>query len=192
MSSPAFRRVLRRESHSPRTVAMVVAGVLLIVALGYIAAEIVLDLLSRPALLLSPASAAEWIIGLPTAQPGWLVALGALLLAVLGFVFVFLSLAPGRLPKHQMRCGERAVLVDNGVVAAALAQHISDETGISRDDITVGVAHRTVDVTLHPGIGVPVDQAPLKDLVMSELDRYQLIPSVKTRVRVLRPRESDV
>ena len=192
MSSPAFGRILRRETHSPRTVAMVVAAVLLIVALGYVGIEIVLAVLSRPALLVAPAAAATWIIGLPTAQPGWLVVIGGLVLAVLGFVFVGLALSPGRLPKHQMRFGERAVLVDNGVIASSLAQHISDETGISRDDITVGVAHRTADVTLRPEIGVPLDQAPVKLLVLSELDSYQLTPSLQTRVRVVRPRESEL
>ena len=58
MSSPAFRRVLRRETHSPRTVAMIIAVVLLLVVLIYIGTEIVLFLIAQPALLLGPAAAA--------------------------------------------------------------------------------------------------------------------------------------
>ncbi|AMB58610.1 DUF6286 domain-containing protein [Microterricola viridarii] len=192
MTPPVFRRILRRESHSPRTVAMVVAVTLLLLSLAYIGTELVLDLVSRPALLLEPAAAAQWIVGLPTAQPGWVIGIGGAAMAILGFVFVFLALTPGRLPKHQMRCGERAVLVDNGVIAASLAQHISDETGVARDDITVGVAHRTVDVTIRPAFGVPMDRDPVQALVRAELDNYQLIPSVKTKVRVARPKESEL
>ena len=40
MSTPALRRVLRRESHSPRTVAMVIAVALMILVLAYLGTEI--------------------------------------------------------------------------------------------------------------------------------------------------------
>lgn len=191
MSSPAFRRVLRRETHSPRTVAMIIAVVLLLVVLIYIGTEIVLFLLAQPALLLGPAAAATWLIGLPTAQPGWLVAVFGVVIAVLGVIFVFLALAPGRLSKHQMQHENRAVLVDNGVIAASVAQHLSDETGIAREDITVGVSHRTVDVTVRPAVGVPLDKGPIQQLAATEVDSYQLTPKVKTRVRVERPKQNE-
>ncbi|PZT96948.1 alkaline shock response membrane anchor protein AmaP [Microbacterium kunmingense] len=191
MSTPAFKRVLRRESHSPRTVAMIVAVVLMIVVLAYLGTEIVLYLLAQPALLLGPAAQAGFLIGLPTERPGWLVVLAGVVLAIVGFVFLFLALAPGKLPKHRMRFGERAVLVDNGVIASALAQHLSEETGLSRDDITVGVSHRTADVTLRPGLGIPLDEAPLKNIVQTELDSYELTPSIKSRVRVVRPKQNE-
>lgn len=191
MSSPAFRRVLRRETHSPRTVAMIIAVVLLLVVLIYIGTEIVLFLLAQPALLLGPAAAATWLIGLPTAQPGWLVAVFGVVLAVLGVIFVFLALAPGRLSKHQMQHDNRAVLVDNGVIAASVAQHLSDETGIAREDITVGVSHRTVDVTVRTAVGVPLDKDPIQQLAATEVDSYQLTPKVKTRVRVERPKQNE-
>ncbi|WP_454113818.1 DUF6286 domain-containing protein [Microbacterium maritypicum] len=191
MSSPAFRRVLRRETHSPRTVAMSIAVVLLLVVLIYIGTEIVLFLLAQPALLLGPAAAATWLIGLPTAQPGWLVAVFGVVIAVLGVIFVFLALAPGRLSKHQMQHENRAVLVDNGVIAASVAQHLSDETGIAREDITVGVSHRTVDVTVRPAVGVPLDKDPIQQLAATEVDSYQLTPKVKTRVRVERPKQNE-
>lgn len=191
MSTPAFRRIVRRETHSPRTVAMIVAVVLLIAALVYIGLEIVLALLAQPAALLGPAAAATWIIGLPTAQPGGLVATGGVVLALLGLVFVYLALAPGRLSKHEMTLDGRAVVVDNGVIAAAVAQRISEESGLARDDITVGVSHRKVDVTVRPGLGVPLEAAPVEALAAEEVASYQLTPSVKTRVRVIRPSESE-
>lgn len=191
MSDPALRRVVRRETHSPRTVAMFTALLVLILALAYIGTEIVLRLLSQPALLLGPAQGFAFLVGLPTSQPsGIVIAVGAVI-AVIGLVFVILAITPGRLSKHEMQWGERAVVVDNGVVAAALAQHVSDETGLPRDRITVGVAHRRVDVTVRPGAGVPLDQARLRQVVDREVAEYRLTPSVTARVRVARPTESE-
>lgn len=188
MSSPVFRRVLRRESHSPRTVAMIIAALLMLIVLAYIAVEIVLFLLDQPALLLSPAHIASWLIGLPTQRPGWLVPVCGVALALLGFIFLFLALAPGRLPKHQMQHESRAVLVDNGVIAASVAQHLSDETGIARDDITVGISHRTADVTVRPPVGAPVDRDAIQQITAAEIDSYRLTPTVKTHVHIDRPK----
>jgi len=191
MSTPAFRRILRRETHSPRTVAMIVAVVVLILALVYIGIEIVLSLLAQPALLLGPAAAVGWIIGLPTAQPSALVIGGGVVVGLLGLIFLILGITPGRLPKHQMMIDGRAAVVDNGVIASSLAQRISEETGISRDDITVGVSHRTADVTVRSGFGDPYDAAPITQVVDSELERYTLVPPVRSRVRVMTPSERE-
>jgi len=191
MTSPALRRVVRRETHSPRTVAMFVAVILLILALAYIGLEIVLSLLAQPALLLGPAAAAGWLVGLPTAQPAGLVIAGSVVLAIIGLVFLWLAVTPGRLSRHTVDAGDRAVVVDNGVIASALAQHLSEETGLARDDITVGVGHRSVDVTVRPGVGIPVDKAAVQAAAEAELETYRLTRSVRTRVRIERPTQED-
>ncbi|WP_157009080.1 DUF6286 domain-containing protein [Agromyces laixinhei] len=191
MSSPAFRRVVRRETHSPRTIAMIIAVVVLLIVLIYLGVEIVLYMAAQPALLMGPLDGFAWLVGLPTAQPTWLVIAGGIVLAVIGLVLIVLALAPGRLPKHEMTHPNRAVVVDNGVIAAALAQHLSEETGIARENITVGVAHRTVDVTVTPGPGVPLERDRVQQLADTEMDSYRLAPRVKTRVRIQRPRESE-
>lgn len=190
MSTPALRRVIRRETHSPRTVAMFVAVVLLILALAYVALEIVLSLAAQPALLVGPVAAAGWLVGLPT-QPAGLVIAGSVVLALIGLVFVILAITPGRLSKHTLDAGDRAVVVDNGVIASALAQHLSEETGIARDAITVGVGHRSIDVTVRPGAGVPLEQSEVLALAESELQTYRLTRSIRTRVRIERATEKD-
>lgn len=189
MSSPEFRRIVRRETHSPRTVAMIVVAVLLVLALLYAGVEIVLWLLGRPALLVGPGEAAAWIVGVPTLQPVAVGILGAVVIAVVGVVLLVLGMAPGRLPKHEMSGAGRAVVVDNGVIAASLAQRISEDAGIPRADITVGVSHRQVDVTVRAGFGDLYDEAPISRIVADELDSYALIPSVTPHVRVLSPPE---
>lgn len=191
MSTPVLRRVIRRETHSPRTVAMFVAVVLLILALAYIGLEIVLSLAAQPALLLGPAAAGGWLIGLPTAQPAGLVIAGSVVLALIGVIFIVLAITPGRLSKHVLDGGGRAVVVDNGVIASALAQHLAEETGLARDSITVGVGHRTVDVTVRPGIGIPLDKADVASAAEAELQTYRLAHRVRTRVRIERPAEKE-
>lgn len=191
MSTPALKRVVRRETHSPRTVAMFVAVILLILALLYVAVEIVLYLAAQPALLLGPGAGLAWLVGLPTGQPGPVIA-GAVVLTLIGLVLVILAVTPGRLSKQTMQWRERAVVVDNGVVAASLAQHISQETGIARENILVGVGHRTADVTVRPGAGVPLESAEVQRIADDEIDSYSLTRPVKVRVKVERPEESEL
>ncbi|KQR48325.1 DNA/RNA endonuclease G [Microbacterium sp. Leaf161] len=191
MSTPVLRRVVRRETHSPRTVAMFVAVILLVLALAYIGLEIVLSLAAQPALLLGPAAAGGWLVGLPTAQPAGLVIAGSVVLAVIGIVFVVLAITPGRLSKHTLESDDRAVVVDNGVIASALAQHLSEETGLARDSITVGVGHRSVDVTVRPGAGIPLDKNAVRSAAEAELQTYRLTRNVSTRVRIERPNAKE-
>lgn len=191
MSDGVLARVARRETHSPRTVAMAVAVVLVILALIYVGLEIVLDLLSQPALLIAPADALAQLADVPGLQPsGTVIGIG-LIVAVVGLVFLVLSLTPGRLSKHRMDIGDRAVIVDNGVLAASLAQRISDEAGIPRDHITVGVAHRVVDVVITPDAGLPIDASRVRVIADEEMAGYRLTPAVKTVVKIAAPKEQE-
>jgi hypothetical protein len=191
MSTPVLRRVVRRETHSPRTVAVFVAVILLILALAYIGLEIVLYLAAQPALLVGPVAGWGWLVGLPTAQPAGLVIAGSAVLALIGLVFIWLAVMPGRLSKHTLEAGGRAVVVDNGVIASALAQHLSEEIGIARENITVGVGHRSVDVTVRPGAGVPLDKSAVQSAAEAELGSYRLSRAVRVRVRIERPTERE-
>jgi hypothetical protein len=187
MTDAVLRTVVRRETHSPRTVAMLVAVVLLLLVLAYAAVEIILALVGQPPLLVAPGAALNAVVMAPSALQPVAFIVGGIVLALIGLLVLVLALKPGRLSRHEMQWGERAVVVDNGVVASALAQHLSNESGIARDDIVVGVAHRTVDVTVQPPVGIPVDQAQLQRIVDAEIATYKLVPAVRTVVRVQRP-----
>lgn len=187
MTDTVLRTVVRRETHSPRTVAMLVVVVLLLLALTYAAVEIILNLTGAQPLLVSPGEALNAVVAAPTALMPVAFIVGGVVLAILGLVVLLLALKPGRLSRHEMEWGERAVVVDNGVVASALAQHLSNESGIARDDIVVGVAHRAVDVTVRPPVGIPVDEAQLRRIVDEEVAAYKLTPAVRTHLRVERP-----
>jgi len=187
MTDAVLRTVVRRETHSPRTVAMIVVAVLLLLVLAYAAVEIILHLIGQPALLVAPGEALNAVVAAPTALLPVAFIVGGIVLALVGVLVLVLALKPGRLSRHEMAWGERAVVVDNGVVASAVAQHLSNESGIARDDIVVGVAHRSVDVTVRPPVGIPVDEAELRRLVEEEVTSYKLSPAVRTHLRVQRP-----
>lgn len=187
MTDTVLRTVVRRETHSPRTVAMLVVVVLLLLVLAYAAVEIILNLTGAQPLLVDPGEALNAVVAAPTALMPVAFIVGGVVLDLLGLIVLVLALKPGRLSRHEMAWGERAVVVDNGVVASALAQHLSNESGIARDDIVVGVAHRSVDVTVRPPVGIPVDEAQLRRIVDEEVTAYKLTPAVRTRLRVQRP-----
>ena len=187
MTDTVLRTVVRRETHSPRTVAMLVVVVLLLLAIAYAAVEIVLSLTGQSALLVAPGDALNAVVQAPAALlPAAFIGGGAVV-ALIGLIVLVVALKPGRLSKHEMTRGvNRAVVVDNGVVASALAQHLSNESGIARDDIVVGVAHRSVDVTVRPPVGIPVDEAQLRRIVDEEITSYELTPRLRAHVRVQR------
>lgn len=187
MTDTVLRTVVRRETHSPRTAAMLVVVVLLLLALAYAAVEIILDLSGAQPLLVAPGEALNAVVAAPTALMPVAFIVGGIILALIGLIVLVLALKPGRLSRHEMSWGERAVVVDNGVVASALAQHLSNESGIARDDIVVGVAHRSVDVAVRPPVGIPVDEAQLRRIVDEEVTSYKLSPAVRTHLRVQRP-----
>ncbi|MFF7682578.1 DNA/RNA endonuclease G [Microbacterium sp. NPDC007973] len=187
MTDAVLRTVVRRETHSPRTVAMLVVVVLLLLVLAYAAVEIILALTGAQPLLVSPGEALNAVVAAPTALMPVAFIVGGVVLAILGLIVLVIALKPGRLSRHEMEWGQRAVVVDNGVVASALAQHLSNESGIARDDIVVGVAHRAVDVTVRPPVGIPVDEAQLRRIVDAEVAAYKLTPAVRTHLRIERP-----
>lgn len=190
MTDPVLRTVVRRETHSPRTGAMLVVVVLLILAAIYAGLEIALSLAGRPPLLVGPGAAFDSVAALPTAVvPAALIAVGVGI-ALVGLIILLIAVAPGRLSKHEMTWGERAVVVDNGVVASSIAQHLSTESGIARENVVVGVAHRAVDVTVRPPLGIPVDADDLRRIVDEEVASYRLTPSVRTHIRIERPLDS--
>lgn len=180
----ALRRVVRRESHSPRSAAMVVAAVIVILIAGYLAVETVLALVGADPVLIAPGAIVEQVATLPEQGSNPAIIAGAALVALVGAVLIVLAVTPGRLAKHGMVTDDSAaVLVDNGVLAASLAQRISSETGIERDRIVVGVARRTIDVTVSPEAGVSTPLDLVRDAGERELAQYRLHPAPKLVVR---------
>lgn len=179
-SDRTLARVQRRETHSPRSTAMVICVILLIALIAYLATETALLMAGAPALIAPPA---DLLRGVSVASGGAATAVGAGV-ALVGVVLVVISVTPGRRAKHSMASPDGTIVVaDNGVIAAALAQHLSDALGIDRRRLTVGVAHRRIDVTVRPETGLSIDLDELRAASEAELAAYRLSPPVTLRVR---------
>ncbi len=183
--STVLERVVRRETHSPRTIWAVI--VLILIALGaiYLGIEIVLALAGVPALLVRPAAGWEWLAGLPDLQPQSAVVAGGIVLGLLGLLLLLIGIAPGRRAKHQLGVTDHPVLVDNAVIASAVAEDVRRELDLSRGGVRVGVSHRAADVTVRPEPGQVVEKEDVRAVAEARLAEYQPSPAIKVHVRVL-------
>ncbi len=191
MSTRALSRVVRRETHSPRTVLTVVVLVLTIAVLLWASVEIVLRLAGHAPLLVSPGGALAWLEALPMAVPEAAVVGGAIVAAVAGVAMVWFAVGPGRLPKHRLGLDRHAVVVDNGVIASAVADRIRRELDLSKNGVTVGVGHRAADVHVRPEPGQVIEVERIRNVVEPELAGYRLTPALRVRVRVEQRREGS-
>lgn len=191
MPDAVLKRVVRRETHSPRTVATVIVLIVSALAAILVGVEIVLALLGVAPLGVAPAGALAWLRDLPRQPQGFVIA-GALLVTVTGLILVWLSLSPGRKPKHELRSSPYAVIVDNGVIASSVAESLRRELDLPQGAVVVGVGHRSADITVRPEPGHVVDKRHVRAIAESELAGYQLTPGVKVRTRILRAANSEV
>ncbi|GGD26913.1 hypothetical protein GCM10010915_03710 [Microbacterium faecale] len=189
MTNPVLTRVVRREAHSPRTVMTVVVLVLVVAAAVYAGIEIVLHLLRAAPLLVTPGAALAWLAALPTAESRAAIILGAGVVAVAGVILLWFAVAPGRRPQHALGVSGHAVIVDNGVIASAVAERVRLELDLPKGAVNVGVGHRTADVTVRRATGQVVDRARVRSVVERELDGYASSPRLKARARVRRSAE---
>ncbi|PPF36061.1 DUF6286 domain-containing protein [Pseudoclavibacter sp. AY1H1] len=178
-----YKRVARRETHSPRSALAIVLAVLLIVVAAWVGTEIVLALLALPALLVAPVDMFTSTLGV-LEQPAQYVGIAGVVVAILGLVLLIAGLAPGRRARHTLRSSRTATVADNAVIASALARHAARAGHVSPDNVTVSVSHRRADVHLVPASGVPVDAASIEAAVTRQLEQYELTPRVTAKVRV--------
>ncbi|MGO3139962.1 MAG: hypothetical protein ACTII3_04380 [Galactobacter sp.] len=189
----ALKRVVRRETHSPRTVAAV--AMLTVISLVAILAlvELVLSLVGVPALVMSPGQAAAGEKELPHRIHENVVFIVVVALCAFGAVLLWLGLAPGKRPRrvlhtvHDQRDEQTAAcvaVVDHAVIAAAIARAVAKEAAVNPDAVVVGIGHRSADVTVKPGPGYGVDAARIKHVVAEQLQPFQR-RSPRIRVRAV-------
>lgn len=176
-------RVLRRELHSSKSGLAIPVAVVAIVALAWIGTESVLAALGRPALLLSPATMAADVRGLPSVQAGVLVAAGAVL-ALIGLVLVVAALTAGRRGRHLLGDGGNAAVVNDEVIGSALVRTASGTAGISPDRAVAEVGRRTAVVRITPISGVAIDLPTVQRAVQDAADGFGLTPAIRTRVAI--------
>ena len=173
-----YQRIRRRETRSPRSVAAITLAVVVMATLAWLAVEIVLAMLDLPPLLVAPAEMAAALVAV-TSVPGAMLMGAGLLIALVGAVLIALAVAPGRRGRHLME-SPRRVVVDDDVIASAIARHAASVAGVGPDQARVTVSRRRVDVHLTPTSGFPIDRAAVLNVVGDALDSYRLEPALES------------
>lgn len=178
-----YRRLIRRETHSPKSMLAIVLAVIVILLCVWLGLELVLSLFAQPALLVAPVDMLSGVFALGDVIPGTLAAIG-IAVALIGLVLVVASLTAGRRARHVIDADRAATVVDNEVIASALARHASAAGGISPDNARVSVSHRRAAVHLTPASGTRIDRDRVSAAVDEQLESYGLRPAVKSSVLV--------
>lgn len=161
-----YRRVLRRETHAPRTIpAVLVAsiGAVLLVALLAGGVWWLMDPRFR-------AEAARWINSVFAS--GWqqAVPLGiGIVLVLLALVLLALAVLPGRRARRARTTDRTALVVDDGVIADSVAESVARRTGVDRARVSVTLGRRSVAVRITPTSGVRVDRRAAESAVNDTL-----------------------
>lgn len=176
------RRIIRRETHSPRSSAAIVLATILILVFAWIGTECVLAAFGAPALLVAPADGVRAIARLPVAaQTAVLVAAGTGVAAI-GLALTVYGILPGRRARHTMAGGRSVAFVDDCVIASFLAQCLAHQADLDPSRVAVGVSHRSARVRIRPSSGYPVDRQAAAETADAELDKLGALPRMRCRV----------
>lgn len=177
-----MEKVLARETSSSRATASVIAAVLVIVLCGYALLETAVRAVGQPPWLVDPQTAADRITALPDGiTPLLLGVIGAVLMAA-GLFFFLNAILPGRRARHVLADPRAAVVVDDEVIASALARRARLAANVTREQVMVVVSRRQVLVNIRPTSGVPLREAEVRAAVEAEL--REMAPSPLPDVRV--------
>lgn len=179
-----MERILQRETRSSRAAAAVIAALLVIVLCGYALLETAVRALGQPPWLVAPEAAAEQIVALPAGVPPLLLgALGAVLVMV-GIFFLLNAVLPGRRARHLLRDRRAAVVVDDEVIASALARRARLAANVTQEQVMVIVSRSHVLVNIRPTSGAPLHADAVLAAVQEELREMGPIPRPDVSINV--------
>ncbi|MGO3886705.1 MAG: hypothetical protein ACTJHU_10455 [Mycetocola sp.] len=163
-----YSRQLRRLTHRSRSVWVSIMAVLLIVVAVWAGVELVLSMLGREPLLVSPGGALaaieDW-----SAQSDAILIGSAIAALVVGLILLTAALGRGRRARHTLASERLAVVADSRVLAAAAARAARIESGVDRGQVTASLGAKSVDVRIRPSSGFRVDEAAVRTAVEGEL-----------------------
>lgn len=188
---PDMRRVVYRETHSTRAAVATVAAVLVMGLAGYGLLEAAVHAIGQPAWLIEPQLAAERIIALPAGIPPLLLGASGAVVAMVGLFFLLNAILPGRRARHVLNGttlngtgSSSAVVVDDEVIASALARSARLVANVTPEQVMVVVSRRQIIVNVRPTSGVPVAEAAVLAAVQDELSGMSLVPEPDVRVNI--------
>ncbi|MHC6219021.1 DUF6286 domain-containing protein [Arthrobacter sp. MMS24-S77] len=179
-----LRRILKRETRSSRAGMAGLAAVLVIAACVYALLESALRAIGQPPWLIDPQTAAERLIALPEGiSPLLLGSLGGVV-AMVGLIFFLNAVLPGRKSRHLLEDPRAGVVVDDEVIASALARAARTAANVTQEQVMVIVSQRQVVVNVRPTSGVPVHEERIRAAVEDELQKMAPSPMPAVRVNV--------
>lgn len=183
---PDMRRIVYRETHSTRAAVATVAAVLVMGLAGYGLLESAVHAIGQPAWLIEPQLAAERIVALPAGIPPLLLGASGAVVAMVGLFFLLNAILPGRRARHALNSTgtSSAVVVDDEVIASALARSARLAANVTPEQVMVVVSRRQVIVNVRPTSGVPVAEAAVLAAVQDELSGMSLVPVPDVRVNI--------
>ncbi|QCB95736.1 hypothetical protein E5206_01315 [Arthrobacter sp. PAMC25564] len=179
-----LERILKRESSSSRAVASVIAAVLVIVLCGYALLETAVRAVGQPPWLVDPQTAAENIVALPDGVPPLLLGVTGAVLVMAGLFFFLNAVLPGRRARHLLQDRRAAVVVDDEVIASALARRARLAANVTQEQVMVIVSRNRVLVNIRPTSGVPLDADAVLAAVRGELQEMRPSPLPEVRINV--------
>lgn len=181
MSNPATR-IVRRETHSPRSTAAVIVALCVALVIAWVATEGVLLLLGVHPLLLSPRGMLTSVAGAPDAPAASLIAV-AVVAGLVGVLLLVVALLPGRRARRPLDAEHAIVVADDTMLASALARTAARTAAVSADAVSVSLGRRTATVRVVPVTGTRVDRDAVRAAVSEEF--AQAGPARPVRVAVL-------
>lgn len=176
--------ILKRETHSSRAVASIIAAVLVVGLCGYALLETAVRAVGQPPWLVDPQAAAEQVVALPNGVPPLLLGVIGAVVVMAGLFFFLNAVLPGRRARHILRDRRAAVVVDDEVIASALARRARVAANVSQEQVMVTVSRRQVEVNVRPTSGVPLSPDAVRAAVQDELRDMALFPSPDVRINV--------
>ncbi|MCD4849928.1 DUF6286 domain-containing protein [Arthrobacter sp. AK01] len=181
---PEMSRILRRETHSSRAGASVIAAVLVILFCVYALLEAGVRAVGQPPWLIDPTTAAERIIKLPDGITPLLLGASGAVIAMIGLFFFLHAVLPGRRARHLLRDPRTAVVVDDEVLASALARRARTAANVTQEQVMVVVSRQMVVVNVRPTSGSRVSEEAVLAAVQAELDEMSPVPMPSVRVNL--------
>jgi hypothetical protein len=177
-------RAVRRETSSSRANAVGLVALAVTALCAYLLLETTLQALGQREWLINPEDAARAVANLPEGTNRGLLGLLGAVVAMAGLAFVIVAARPGRRGRRELP-GERiAVVVDDEVLASALARWARAAAVVRPEQVTVVVSVGEAVVNVRPTSGIPVRAEDVLAAVEDELGRLRPRPYPQLRVRV--------
>ena len=177
-------QILRRETHSSRAMASIIAAVLVIALCVYALLETAVRAVGQPPWLVDPQTAAQQVVSLPSGVPPLLLGVVGAVLVMAGLFFFLNAVLPGRRARHVLLDRRAAVVVDDEVIASALARRARLAANVSPEQVMVTVSRQQVEVNVRPTSGVPLSRNAVLTAVQDELQEMGLTPAPEARINV--------